>query len=151
MKSLLKYIFIDRQFEFDGQATECIESIRKVKGLSFKELSDKKLKIYPWISIGTLVQKGGQSWIDGINVRADLADNDSAQTKITLLTTMRPEHYFIAAIFILFFLFLPLDKETIYNLAADWIIGHIWFQMVCRLQEELLVRKLTKRLRLVKM
>jgi hypothetical protein len=147
----MKYLLVDRQFKFDGLKNELVDSIAKVKGVSIMKVNDNKIKIYPWISIGTLVLKSGQSWIDGINVKAELADNDKGLTRIRLLTTLRPEHYFIAGVFTLFFLFLPLDKEVIYNLIESWLIAHIWFQIICRIQEELLVRKLINRLRLIKM
>jgi hypothetical protein len=126
-------------------------SITKVTGVSIKELTDKKIKIYPCISIGTLISKSGRSWIDGINIKAELVDNDSAFTHIRLLTTLRPEHYFIAGIFILFLILLPRVNETTYDIILNWLSVHIWVQVVCRIQEELLIRKLTKGLRLAKM
>lgn len=151
MKNLLKYLFIDRQFEFSGQRTDFIESISKVKGVNIKKFNDNNLKIYPWISIGTLVSKSGRSWMDGINVKAQLADNDKPSTRIRLLTTVRPEHLFIAAIFLLFILTGPVDKEHFYKLIGDWVLGHVCFQIGCRIQEELLIKKIATRLRLVRM
>jgi len=151
MRAILKYLLINRQFTFSGKKSDLIGAINKVKGISVKEINIDKLKIYPWISIGTLVAKSGHSWVDGINIKAELMESDSSLIKLRLLTTMRPEHYFIAGIFILFFVFIPLDKGMTYKLISDWLIAHILFQLVCRIQEELLIKLLTKGLKLSKM
>lgn len=151
MSNLLKYLLVDRQFKFAGLRNELLDSISKVKGLRINQIDHNEIKIYPWFSIGTLVLKTGHSWFGGINLKAKLADNNSDLTKIRLLTTVRPEHFFIAGVNILILLLSPLDKDNSNKIIVDWILTHIGFQVVYRIQEELLIRKLTKRLGLVKM
>jgi hypothetical protein len=154
MKSIIKILTIDEEYVFLGDRRDLIDILQESKVVNFKLTDNTEIKLYPDISWGTMVFKGGLSLIDGINVRARTTDLEPGRLKVNFKTRIRPEHYFIIGLFAFFFLVTTFSSESkwifIYLLGL-WIVCHCWFHFIYRLQENHLMDKVIKKLRLVKM
>lgn len=148
MKQLIRALTLNKEFVFNGQMEEFKEILKK-SNLNYETLSEREIKFTPTISWGTLTFGGGFSI--GISVRALLSDLGPDRLKINLRTSVRPEHYFLIVVFIVFFINAISDDESkgmfIYVFVI-WIVCHLWFQFIYRLQENSLADKVVKRLRL---
>lgn len=157
MKDLIKKLTIDKDYVFWGQRKDLINILQETHIVKFKLIDHSEIKLYPDISWGTLVFKGGLSGlqVDGINVRAKTSTLGTDRLKINFRTRIRPEHYFIIGLFIFFFIGSIFGKEepwwTFLYLLGLWITCHSWFQFIYRTQENYLIEKVVKKLRLVKM
>jgi hypothetical protein len=149
MKKLIKLLTIDKEFVFNGRLSDLQQILKNLKDINYETLSERELKFTPTISWGTLTMTGGVGF--GINVRAFLVDQGSDQLRIKFKTRVRPEHYFLIVLFIFFFIAAFANDEPkwlIPYVFGLWIIGHSWFQFIYRIQENYLVDKVAKKLRL---
>ncbi|MBI3221385.1 MAG: hypothetical protein HYZ44_17875 [Bacteroidetes bacterium] len=157
MKDLIKKLTIDKDYVFAGQRKDLINILQDTQVVNFKLIDHAEIKLYPDISWGTMVFKGGLTGlqVDGINVRAKTSTVGTDRLKINFRTRIRPEHYFIIGLFIFFFIGTIFSKEkpgwTFLFLFGLWIICHSWLQFIYRSQENNLIEKLVKKLRLEKM
>jgi hypothetical protein len=157
MEDLIRKLTIDKDYIFSGQRKDLINILQDTQVVNFKLIDHTEIKFYPDISWGTLVFKGGLAGlkVDGINVRAKTSALGTDQLKINFRTRIRPEHYFIIGLFIFFFTGTIFGKDepwwTFIYLLGLWIICHSWFQFIYRSQENHLIEKVVKKLRLVKM
>ncbi len=156
MADLLKKLTVDRDFVFSGERKDLIAILQEARVVNFKLIDHTEIKFYPDISWGTMVFKGGLQGLklEGINVRAKTSPLGTDRLKINFRTRIRPEHYFLFGLFIFFFIVNVFTNEPWWiflYLLGLWIICHGWFQFIYRAQENYLIDKVVKKLRLVKM
>ena len=147
LKRFNNLLTIDKQFSFKGQLDELHEILRNSKDINYELLSERELRFTPDISWGTLRISGGVSF--GIYLKATLKEQDCSSVKINFKTNIRPEHYFIIAVFIFFFVGVIFSGESMWlfhYVLVLWIILHCWFQFIIRLQENYLLERIVKRL-----
>ena len=152
MIELMKLLTINKEFIFIGKIDDLIATLKSSTHIDYELLSEREIKFRPTISWGTMT--GQIRLVEGINVRAYVAILDSDRLKIFLQTKVRPEHYFLIVMFIIFFIAIAFSDESKWALLyviGLWIICHIWFQFIYRVQENYLVDKIVKKLRLTKM
>lgn len=87
-----------------------------------------------------------------IKVTAEVREHQEGVKSILLSTNTRPEHYFLFILFALACTLIPLTANkfawaVIYPLVL-WLPVHLFFQFIIRVQEELLVNNIVKKLRL---
>jgi hypothetical protein len=156
MTDLIKKLTIDRDFVFSGERKDLIAILQETRVVNFKLIDHTEIKFYPDISWGTMVFKGGLQVlkVEGINVRAKTSPLGPDRLKINFRTRIRPEHYFLVGLFVFFFIVNAFTNEPgwiFLYLLGLWIICHSWFQFIYRAQENYLIEKVVKKLRLVKM
>jgi hypothetical protein len=154
MSRINKLLTIDKEFIFFGQLDDLRGQLKNSKDINYEMLADGQIKFKPRISWGTMTMTGGLDLVDGINVKGSATNLDSERMKINLRTKVRPEHYLLIVMFIAFFIgviFSDESKWLFLYVFGLWIICHSWFQFIYRLQENYLVDKIVKKLRLAKM
>src|SRR5438132_686827 len=104
MKNIIKILTIDKEYVFLGDKKDLISILQESRVVNFKLIDHTEIKLYPDISWGTMVFKGGVGLVDGINVRIKTSALESARLKVNFRTRLRPEHYFIIGLFIFFFI-----------------------------------------------
>jgi hypothetical protein len=150
MRKIIQQITINKEYIFNGERDNLITTLKNVDGMNVKSINNQEFKVYANISWGTLVFSGGGS-IDGINIRGTILDIDSQKAKVILKTRIRPEHYFLIVIFV--FIMFTLTNESLKTylyLSGIWIICHLWFQFIYRIQENQLIGKVIDKLKLTK-
>jgi hypothetical protein len=151
MKKLFELLTIDKEFIFLGKRKELNEILKNSKDLNHRTYSENEIEFTPTISWGTL-NVGGIGL--GIYIKASVRDFDSDRLKIRIKTSLRPEHYFTVALFAFFFVSTISSNESnwiILYIFGLWIVCHAWFQFTCRLQENYLVDRVVRRLKLLEM
>jgi|GEM_PF-2007292 hypothetical protein len=128
--------------DFDSDLVESKDWIAQKSGID-------QYQVFPHVGVGTLR-------INNIPIPIKLnleltADAEGAK-HISLSTRTRPEHYFIFILFAALICIPPLAFKkaawvVIYPIIL-WFPVHAFFQFVIRVQEEMLVTKLVKKLRL---
>jgi hypothetical protein len=156
MKDLIKKLTIDRDFVFSGERKELISILQDTRVVNFKLVDHSEIKLYPDISWGTIVFTGGLQGlqVEGINIRVKTSPLGPGRIKINFRTRIRPEHYFMVGLFVFFFIAATFSNESWWifpYIFGLWIISHSWFQFIYRAQENYLIEKVVKKLRLVKM
>jgi hypothetical protein len=152
MSDLIKLLTINKEFVFLGKIDDLKTTLTSSKDIDYELLSEREIKFRPTISWGTMT--GQIRLVEGIHVRAYVAVLDSDRLKIFLQTKVRPEHYFLVVMFIIFLIAISFSDESKWALlyvSGLWIICHVWFQFIYRLQENRLVGKIVKKLSLTKM
>ncbi len=110
-----------------------------------------KYKFYasPLASAGVLSINGTNSF--PIKIFMESCELTGGEQRIEIRTKLRAEHYFIVLLFVVFMIAIPFLEEFSWwflLLLPIWVICHIWFHFICRVQEEMLVKKIVKQLRL---
>jgi hypothetical protein len=146
MKQLVKRLTINKEFVFRGGIDDLKEILKNSKDINYKAFSAREIKITPSISWGTMTMSGIRV---PISVRATFTEQNPGELRIILTTKIRPEHYLLVVLFTFCILGVVFSDEpdwlTIYVFGL-WIICHLWFQFIYRLQENHLINKLVARL-----
>lgn len=151
MKRLIKLLTLDKEFVFAGKQEDLMMLLKNSKDVNYEVLSDNEVQFTPDISWGTMSIGAGFSV--GIKVNAILADREVDRVNVNFRTSIRPEHYFLIVVFVIFFVGIIFSNEPkwlILALFGLWIVCHAWFHFIYRLQETSLVDKVVKKLRLLK-
>jgi hypothetical protein len=105
------------------------------------------VRLYANSSVGIMTVSGGFG--SRIGVRILLGELDRGLMKVTIKSSMRPEHYIIAVIFVIILVATTFSNESKWFILLDvglWPITQIWFRFVYRYQEYLLVDKVIAKL-----
>lgn len=144
----IKSLTINRDYIFFGLQADFESQLNKIKWVRTNPTGKNEIKLFPFVSLGTLMFGGIGSL--SINVLVRSSPIDEGTLKINFSTKIRPEHYFIAALFILFLIVFILKEGIGVGLfiLGLWIIFHLWFQLVYRVQENHLIDKVVGKCRL---
>lgn len=153
---LIKILSVDQDYVFLGERKDLVSILQETKVFKFRLIDHTEIRFYPDISWGTMVGGLPGLEVEGINVRAKTSPLGTDRLKVNFRTRIRPEHYFMIGLFIFFFMGTAFSNKpepwwTFLYLFGLWIICHSWFQFIYRAQENYLIEKLVKELRLVKM
>jgi hypothetical protein len=154
MKINLIDLELNREFNYQGTKEELEQSLTSFKELNIENVSKKSYKLRPHFSLGTIRVKGLPGLIDGINVVFTINEIEKEKQHIRFTTNIRFEHFFIAIVFIVIItgiLFSEESKWLVLYSTGLWLVFHLWFHWILRVQENLVVEKTVKRLRLRKL
>lgn len=142
--NLLNKLRLSKQYTFDGTIADLVKEFEQIENLRVERVGHNIFKLRPFVSYGTLIVWGLGRTVDGINVTATLTQTNENKQRILFTTKVRPEHLFIVIIFP-FFMFIIIWKEgRIEELAfvfGLWLVFHLWFQFVYRVQEKMVIEK----------
>lgn len=157
MPSLNKFFTIDRSYFFKGNKEDFFNQLEEIKGIKFESEDYKLVKIYPTTSWGTLTFNiNSVQSINGIHVLAHVnfaGEYTSKETRLKIIfkSSLRPEHYFLAAIFFIIFIGTIFSNTPVWvslMLPGIWIISHLRFQIIFRLQQNNVIDKVVRNLSL---
>ncbi len=144
----MSYLTINKSFTTNSSKEELLSLLKaseesaKAGGFYCKNLGDSEFKINARFSLGTLHFSGGFG--NSIGVRLKLSSTDS----IRVYSKIRPEHYFILLTFSVFFFAAfsepTIDWESILFTSVMLIICHLWFQLIYRVQENYLIKRVSE-------
>ena len=144
MKSLVKSLTINRVYTFFGSREDLNDCIHK-SDIGHEIVNDSLIVFKPSISWGT------GTHMPPITVKLSIIKIDLDEIKVGIRTIIRPEQYFIMAIGAIVFIATVFEVDDmpapIYALLA-WIFFHIWTHFVFRVQENLLAKKVARKLHL---
>ncbi|MEM9833791.1 MAG: hypothetical protein AAF944_24390 [Bacteroidota bacterium] len=150
---LLDKLLINEEFIYTGNLEELERDLRVLedKSILIQKLDEQKIKFKSTFSWGTLKATDGFQVVEGINVMALTNQLDENLLKLKFITKLRPEHYFIAALYILFIAIMIVQKEEVWVcllLFGLWIVFHICFHWVYRMQERTVIKSVVNGLKL---
>jgi hypothetical protein len=117
--ALVRLLIIDRKYIFQGGRNAMMEILRDSKVTNYRILQKGDIRMYPTISLGTLMFTGGVGIMDGINVKASTTKLEDGKLIVNLSTKLRPEHYFLTGVFSLFLLGFSFSTES------AWVLLYI--------------------------
>jgi len=137
---------INEEFIYTGSSEEFEKDLKILenKDILIQRIDEQKIKFKPTFSWGTGLSSGGIQIAEGINVIALTKQINEKLLKLNLTIKIRFEHYFIAIFYILFIVIMIVQKEKIwvyFFLLGLWIIFHLWFHWVYRIQERAVIKK----------
>lgn len=153
MLDSLKHLTLNRSFIFDGNREEFMDILRQTDNIAIEKTTKQEIKIAPTVSWGTLTFSGGASSY-GINIRANLTEFGPNKLKVHLRTPIHPEHYLVIVTFIFFLVISGFSggskKSEWFYVLGIWIVCHLWFHFMYRLQENYILKKIVDKLGLKK-
>lgn len=147
---MLKRLKLYREYIFHGSYEELQTSFEQLKKPRTTRVNESTFKVRPLISLGTLIVYGFGKSIDGINVLASTQSIDENRQQVTFTTKIRTKHYFFIFVFgfITIISFSAKDSPPITLVLGLWIVFHLWFQLVYRVQEKIVMEKVADKLKL---
>lgn len=138
---------ISGQYFYTGEDFD--SDLLKSKDWSTKKFGSSQYQVFPHVGVGTLRISNAPI---PIKLNVELTENEEGVKSISLSTRTRPEHYFIFILSTAFICktLLTFKKEAwivIYPIIL-WFPVHAFFQFVIRTQDEMLVNKIVRKLRL---
>lgn len=150
---MLKYLQINRTFEFPGHIAELMERMnyleKTTKRFRTTQLSKWNYMISAPFSMGTIHAMGGLGV--PINIQMRIVQSDMSSPKVYVTSNIRVEHYFLIVLFTIMFLITLFNNEPWYLSLLPiglFFVSHYWFHMVYRVQENELINKVKGQLRL---
>lgn len=138
------YLTINRIYTFFG-SREDLNSLIQKSDIDHAFANDDLIVFKPSISWGT------GTHLPPITVMVSVIKIDTEEIKVGVKTIIRPEHYFIMAIGVIVFIASVFELDDmpvpIYVLLA-WAFFHIWTHFVFRIQENILAKKIARKLQL---
>lgn len=134
-----------------GQVADFETALINTKGIHHSVVNVNEFCFSPTISWGTL---SGPIFNSQIIARALVAKLDNEIVTINFRTRVRIEHYFLVALFIVFFVVFNQTEESPWVnvfLFGAWTFSHLWSHFIYRYQENRLIEKLVEKLRLREM
>ena len=138
------YLTINRVYTFFGSREDLNDCIHK-SDIDHEIVNDNMIVFKPSISWGT------GTHMPPIAVKLSIIKIDLDEIKVGVKTIIRPEQYFIMAIGVIVFIASVFEvgdmPVPIYALLA-WIFFHVWTHFVVLVQENLLAKKVARKLHL---
>lgn len=155
MKSISQYLTTERNFVFNGNSEEFSELLKKAKWFSYSKIGLGQLEFYAESSVGVLLINGLYSPTRGICVEANLQEVEMNKIRIQLNTSVRIEHYIIAAFFLIFAIVAAFTQQQLAMwqllfFPLLWVLCHLWFRIIYQSQEEVLIENIVTQLNLRK-
>jgi hypothetical protein len=118
-------------------------------GITFDK-NKSEYTIYANISLGTLMFMGGGF---SIKIHLTIEESISKEQIVRIFTYLRPENYFFVFAFVLTFIAILLSNQSILPpliTIGIFVLSSLWFNFIYKIQEENLLEKVTKQLKLRK-
>lgn len=151
--NLLSKLQLNEEYIFNGKMSILVNKFKQLKEPSAERLDVRVFKLRPFLSLGTLLVRGFNDVVGGINVKATLSEIDRNRQIVQFTTRIRLEHALLVLAFPLFISTLSFNRGTIHGLLplfGLWAILHLWFQLIYRIQEKRVVNKVVKKFHLEK-
>lgn len=144
MKNFVRSLTINRVYTFFGSREDLNDCIQN-SDIDRDILNDNLIIFKPSISWGT------GTHMPPITVKVSIINVDLDEIKVGVKTIIRPEHYLIMAIGAIVFIASVFEVDNmpvpIYALLV-WIFFHVWTHFVFRVQENILAKKVARKLHL---
>jgi hypothetical protein len=155
MKKLRSLFIMDKSFKYKGSLEDLKQKMtifsqsKKTGGITFDK-NKSEYTIYANISFGTLMFTGG-----GFSIKIHLTIEESIPKEqiIRVYTYLRPENYFFGFAFILSFIVAIMSNQSLLPpliTIGIFVLTILWFNFIYKVQEEILVEKIIKQLKLRK-
>lgn len=143
---LRNHLSLNEAYTFYGTEPEFMETLRR-KEISASKVGAHKYVFSPHISWGTVTGIINS----GINVFLEYKSIDEGTLRVRLYTNIRPEIYFLVGVFsFIFFGFIMSGQDIMGILIVIMLFPAciLWFNFIYKIQEESLMEKVRKKLRL---
>ncbi len=156
MKKLRSLFIMDKSFRYKGSPEDLkqkmtIFSQSKNTGRIIFNRNKSEYKVYARTSWGTLRFMGAVGF--SISVHVKIEDSISEEQIIRVYTNLRPENYFLGFAFILSFIAILLSYQSFLQpliIIGTFVLTSLWFNFIYKIQEEVLLEKVIKQLKLRK-
>ncbi len=146
---------MDKSFRYKGSREDLKQKMtifsqsKKTGGITFDK-NKSEYAIYANISLGTLMYTGGSS---SIKIHLTIEESISEEQIVRVYTYLRPENYFLGFAFFLSFIAILLSNQTFLPTLITigiFALTSLWFNFIYKIQEEVLLEKVIKQLKLKK-
>lgn len=155
MKKIRSLFIMDKSFRYNGSLADFNQKMATLsQSKNRNDISVEKNKneyiIFAKRSFGTIKFSGGGG--SSIKIHVCFEEGTPEEQLIRIFSYLRPENYFLGIAFILSFISVitstdPLLSTTLFIIGL-FVFMIIWFNFIYKVQEEILMEMVTKRLKL---